>query len=481
MAQSLGQDVPHARHAARRLFKKDMGYKLDPRNWPEGLANAFDWYRDAVQFPEMAPRAAEVERRAKELDIDLSRPVTLDEFIELFVAGKQVTTDFTAGGKFVKWINRMVPFVNAGIQGPRANIRAFRRNPQKYALRNLLYLTIPSLFLWWRHKDEEWWKTMDYREKFLHWHFPVPLPSGGTVMVRIPRAFEPGMIFSALPEVALDSWYLDDPESASAWFDLFVQSATPPYRPPLLEEYIEQKENLDRFWDMPLVTRGEEEKYPFEQYNDYTSKFSIWVGKHWPTKKDEFGARPGLSPKRIDHAIRGVFGPMGGDFVGAIGLGSKDINTYWEPSRLPVVGRMFMRNAPYGTRSPYIERVYDALEEAQRFQRSDFMDETHDQRERRLLLDDAAKALTAAGWIRRYSPTQELSTEITQEMLSLAKEAIERLGDEIPISAADRGKFRRFRQQYEREKERQEGKEPTTTARPPGAPRPPTPPRRPRG
>ena len=95
-----------------------------------------------------------------------------------------MTTDFTAVGEFSRFVNRMVPFHNAAIQGPRANLRAGKRNPQKFALRGL-QLTAATMLLWWRNKDEEWWKEMDYREKFLNWHQKITLPDGREELVRI--------------------------------------------------------------------------------------------------------------------------------------------------------------------------------------------------------------------------------------------------------------------------------------------------------
>lgn len=70
MTQSLGQDIPQTRLAARRLFQGRVVRTVDPRN-------LFEFYRDLVQFPEAAPRVAEMRLLAKRIGWEPDQPMNL--------------------------------------------------------------------------------------------------------------------------------------------------------------------------------------------------------------------------------------------------------------------------------------------------------------------------------------------------------------------------------------------------------------------
>ncbi len=436
MAQALGQDIPHTRLAARRLHQGRTIRTLDPRNW-------FEFYRDLVQAPEAAPRLAELQATARDIGWEPGQNMTLDQSLQLLLAAKQVTTDFTAAGSLSRMLNRIVPFHNAAIQGPRANLRAARRNPAKFMARGL-QLTALSLLLWYENKDKEWYKTLPYRDRYLHWWFDGPEDE----LIRLPRAFEVGMVFAALPEMALDAWYRQEPEQALRWFETMWQTSRPAGvggarfgglpvlypEMPLAEEILEQAANRDFFFDRPLVPMGEERKPPEEQYSEFTSRAAIMLG-------DLFN----ISPRRIDHAIQGVFGYVGGDILDLIGLGPPDVERERELSDLPIVGRAFRRGGEVGTRSLQIDTLYDKLEQAQLRQASDKHPETEEERQQRLLLNDAAQAVTALTYIRARTGSVEQRRAITREAQAIAEAALERIGQ--PATPEARAPFAESRRQ----------------------------------
>ena len=430
MAQPLGQDLPQASRAARRLFHGRTARTLDPRNW-------FDWYRDLVQAPESAPRVAELKLLSAEIGWQPGEPMTVDQSFRLLLAAKQVTTDFTAAGEFSRFVNRMVPFHNAAIQGPRANLRAGKRNPQKFALRGL-QLTAATMLLWWRNKDEEWWKEMDLREKFLHWHFSVTLPDGREEIVRIPRGFEVGLVFSAFPEMLLDAWHSKDPKSVIAFMKVAFQTMMPPLTPPGLEEIYEQGANRDTFFDTPIVPRGQQNLPAEEQFNEFTSRAAITMGQIFK-----------VSPRRIDHGIRGMFGPVGSDLVELVGLGAAGIERENELADTPIFGRLFVRGGT--TRSRSIDELYDALEAARKTQYSNVREENAIQRQQRLLLEDASKAVTALSYVRRFTPSVLDRRTLSTEANALARAALQEIGEE---GRPARGPFRVGRIQAETRRER---------------------------
>ncbi len=403
MAQPLGQDIPHTRRAARRLFAGRKQQLLDPRNW-------YDGFRDLVQFPESAPRTAELKLVAEEIGWKPGTPMSFSQSLRLLTALKQVTTDFTAAGEISRVMNQIVPFHNAAIQGPRASLRALKRNPGKFAWRGA-QMTALTLMLWWLHKDEEWWQEMDARERATYWHFPV----GDDLLVRIPRSFEIGQFFSALPEALADAAYRADPEAMTEWFTTTFQVSKPPVLPVPVSEALEQAANKDMYFGRPIVTQANQRKPAEEQFNEYTTRVAIALGRIF-----------NQSPQRIDHAISSAFGPVGGDVLSVLGLGAKEIPREKEASDLPVVGRLFARGGQAGTRPRSVDKLYQALDKAEQRQHSDRRQETEAQRQQRLQLSDAAQAVSALIYVRQYTPENEKRRELTREMLRLAADAVER-------------------------------------------------------
>jgi len=426
MAQSLGQDIPHSRLAARRLFQGKTVRTLDPRNW-------FEWYRDFVQFPETAPRVAELRAMAKDIGWRPGQPMSLDQSLQLLLASKQVTTDFTAAGELARAANRMVPFLNAAIQGPRANIRAGRRNKQKFALRGL-QLTMATLALWWLNKDEEWFKELDPRERFLHWWFPV-----GDELVRLPRPFEVGLVFGALPEALVDGWYRAEPDRVREWLKVFGESSTPNLMPVIPNIIAEQLANERFHFDTPIVPMGEQQKPAEEQFNEYTSRVAITVGRMFD-----------VSPRRVDHAIQGMFGYVAGDVLRVIGLGAPGTDRESEVADIPVFGRLFRPGGQTGSTPASIDDVYDLLAEAQKKQHSEREPETRTERQRRLMLTDAAQAISAIYYIRSESQSTQDRRSLTFEAMEIAQEVLEA----VESDRTTRGRFAAYRRKAQSREER---------------------------
>jgi hypothetical protein len=442
MAQPLGQDIPHTRRAARRLFQGRTIRYMDPRNW-------FDWYRDFIQFPEGAPRVAELRLVAQEIGWQPGTPMTLEQSFELLRASKQVTVDFSAAGEFGRVMNRVAPFHNSAIQGPRATLRAARRNPQLFAWRGLQFVAM-TLLLWWRYKDEPWYREMDYRERFLHWHFPIDI-DGREELIRIPRSFEIGMFFSALPEMIFDAWYHQEPEQVAEWFRTLDDVARPNIEPVLLKAAREQWQNKQ--WpDRPIVPQALENKRDKEQFTEFTSRAAIEIGQVFD-----------VSPARIDHLIRAVGGPVSGDLIEVLGYGPKGVDRQGEPSDLPIVGRIFQRGGAVGIQPRVVREMYDLVEEMQKVANSDIETEARAARRMRLQLEDAANAVSALLNVRRYTPLTRDRDHLTQQARAIAADAIEA----FEKTEFNRGRFRRAEARAVRDRRRMEQARHREQRRPP--------------
>jgi len=62
-------------------------------------------------------------------------------------------------------------------------------------------LITPTVGLWLINHNQDWYKDLSEEDKVKWWHFQIP---GTDDIVRIPKPFDWGMIFGALPEVILN-------------------------------------------------------------------------------------------------------------------------------------------------------------------------------------------------------------------------------------------------------------------------------------
>lgn len=416
--QVLAQDIKRARRAARRVSQTPVRRIFDVRT-------PFEAIQGLIQRVETAPRLAELRRIADDVNWQPGTPMSLDQATEMLLAAKQVTTDFSASGTFSRAANQMIPFYNAAIQGPRANLRALRRNPRKMVTRGLLGLTIPTLLQWWWHKDEEWYKELPWREKYLFWYIPV----GEDTLLRIPRAFEIGLIFGSMPEAFVDAWYREDSEAATEWFKTAFATLIPDLLPVLPREALAQASNWDRFWERPVVSRRLIDKPPEEQFTPFTSRAAIFLG-------DMFN----ISPSRIDHAIRGVGGGVPMDLIQTLGLGPSGVDRESEAADLPIIGRMFRRGGKLGARALSIDKVYDALDDAYTIQASDRIEESRKQRAQRLMFEDAARTISNLMVVRSLEGSTDRRNKLFKEALAIAHEALAATKLDWPVSGRFQGR-----------------------------------------
>ena len=413
MAQMLSQDIAHTRRAARRLFETTGMQILDVRNW-------WDYVREVLQFPESATRIAEVKSIMRDLNLRPGDPISFTDSIKILLAGKEVTTDFSSGGNFGRQINLYLPFFNPTIMGLRAMLRAAKRNPKKFLLRGLA-LTALSLIAWWLAKDTKWWKrALTTREKLIYWWFESNV-GGRKELVRIPMPYELGLIFGGIPVSMMDAAYRKDPKMAIEFFRVALDVMLPNFLPPIINESVSQMMNKDLFWETPIVKKGLERKPAKEQYTEYTTKAAIYMGQLFD-----------ISPDRIDHAIRGLFGPVGIDFVSLFGKGSRERNIEKEPADIPLVGTLFKRGGPMGTNPRVVQEMYETLEEAQLKQASDETPETPKERELRLMLSDAADAVSAMNYISKQTEDVDIRRKLNGMRVKFAVEAMRRYKAEIP-------------------------------------------------
>ncbi len=267
---------------------------------------------------------------------------------------QDVTTNFTRHGVYAKYLNQLIPFFNAAIQGPDKIIRTFKERPIEAAIRTVAYLTIPAIGLWWKYKDEDWYENLPDYEKVNYLHFRVP----GTedTIVRLPVPFELGHIFQSMPVAALDAAYNERPEDFTGSLVNILDQANPFGSRwliggiPAVGIAVQLIANKD--WaGRPIVPMSAQGRLPADQYGPYTTELMKHIGKAL-----------NVSPAKLEYAVDSLSGGLyrrtirGAEVI----AGQRDYETGL--SDMPVLGTLFTRD-PYAPQAQ-IERFYkrrDAL------------------------------------------------------------------------------------------------------------------------
>jgi len=415
MAQPLGQDSRPTVRAARRIKNGGEWNAFSAGDW-------YDWIKQVLQFTELSSRVTEMKLVAKDIGWDVSQPVTEEIMHKLMQVGKRATTDFTQAGAYARAINQAVPFFNAAIQGPVAHIRALNANPRKFMMRGLA-MSAFALVNWYRNKDEDWWLEMPISERYGHTYIPLP----GGELLRIPRAFEADGLFMAMPEALIDAWYAEDPKAVIGWFKEWLGSVMPDFLPVPVKAIGENLANYDMFRDRPIVSRGQQDLPPAEQYGVYTSRVAITLGRIFNVSW--------ASPYKIDHAVRSFFGGVGTDLVGLLGRGDNSvIKRDWEAADTPVFGTLFQLGGQKAGRPKSLDALHQHYQDALQKSRSRFYEETPLERQQRLMMADGVRAQMVLNHVKLNTASRDARAELEKEQIAIAREI---------VGLVEQGKFNR--------------------------------------
>lgn len=224
--------------------------------------------------------------------------------------------DFDRRGWGLAPVARMIPFLNASLQGldktARVMITPFAKRVLGQALTfedqnamgqavkawaRLGALTTMGLglhALMSRHEDYD---EISATTRATHW-----MVKAGDKWVAIPKPFELATVLN-LGEAAYDAFAKKDPTAASRYVDSLFQVVAPPSiieGNPAIRSYFEIKSNTDFFSGNPIVPEHLKALEPWLQYTARTSELSKTLG-------DWFN----MSPLVIDHLITAQFGSWG--------------------------------------------------------------------------------------------------------------------------------------------------------------------------
>lgn len=281
-------------------------------------------------------------------------------------AAAETPIDFLRAGADGRMWNAFEPFYNVGLQDPSAFFRAFKARPRGTLIKSLSYFTVPSLANWAKNHDNPDWRNLPEYEKllFLHPHQVGGKGNGGR-FVRMPQA--PGiftLLFSYLPQKALDAVYGEDPEAGKKFIRHLVSETPLKYTPltlateeeegkfdflldilpQALQPALELRANRVPFTDRPAVSRRLAGRLPEDRFTETTTSAAQVIGQTGPGK-----ALGG--PAAVDFLIQRYTGSLGSEIIRAA-----------QPARKRVLAN---RGIPKSIRDiPVIRSVVGALTSA---------------------------------------------------------------------------------------------------------------------
>lgn len=321
------------------------------------IKNPIEALRAMSEATEMATRLAEYDNARKgytglgdRLFGKERKPLSAREAA---LESRDITLDFSRRGTHTKRFNQAVAFFNATIQGADKMARAFKEDPRGMTVKTMLYITLPSVMLWFMNKDDERYQELPQWEKDTFWIIP-----GKENMYRIPKPFEAGVLFGTAFERMLQ--YMDDEKNGrkSVGFKGFGErvydSLMPSFMPTAVIPIYEAMSNHSFFRQRNIIPQSQENLPARLQYGANTSEVAKFVGD-----------KINVSPYIVDNTIRGYGGGLAG--LGLSGIdavsGAKENNASKKWYEAP--GLRGFTAAPYQS-SNSVQRVYDDYKEQEK-------------------------------------------------------------------------------------------------------------------
>jgi len=218
--------------------------------------------------------------------------------------------DFSMGGSapVVRFLTQSVPFLNARLQGLYKLGRSAKEDPRRFAT-VAMAVSMASLGLLAAYADDEDWKRREDWDRDSYWWFKI-----GETAYRIPKPFEVGAI-GTLAERTAEAMFSEEMDSkrfmeriSHMISQTFAIDPVPQAFKPLLDIYA----NKDGFTGRAIESQADQRLRPEDRYSERTSEVARFLGQMGlpdPARLMK-GEYVGLSPKQIDHLLRGYFSWM---------------------------------------------------------------------------------------------------------------------------------------------------------------------------
>lgn len=269
--------------------------------------------------------------------------------------------DYSLKGNFalIGTMIDMLPFFNARLQGMSKLVRAGKAGDNDQVLKVLsanlamkgAKVAAFSLALAAMNDDDERYQELADWDKDANWHF-----FAGEEHLRLPKPFELGIVFGTMPERLLHTATGTQTGGdlgqsvAHAVFNTLALNPIPQMALPFAEVMV----NKSFFKDAPIEGMADENKQAQDRYNAYTSDTAKAIG-------DAFN----VSPKKVEHLIKGYTGTIGGYVLGASDIMARQImgveSADTPLSRYPVIKSFYQGSGPQSS-TKFATEFYEALD-----------------------------------------------------------------------------------------------------------------------
>jgi nitroreductase len=265
----------------------------------------------------------------------------------------------------VLFLNSMIPFLSANIQGLDVLFRAFkgqmgyneRLKVQEKLLKRGVMVALMTGAYAMAMDDDETYENARPSERYSNWFVPIPGVEGS---LRVPIPFELGLIFKVLPEALIRAAASDEKGSdiVGDMKDMLMKSI-PGDIPLVLKPAIETMANYSFFTNSAVVGARLSGLDSAEQYTDKT-----------PELLKALGAL-GISPAKAEYLVRGYTGSLG---IGLLGFTDAVFSParfaerieMGQPKDFPLLGRLLQPTDG----GALIDKAYNTVEDARIAQRT---------------------------------------------------------------------------------------------------------------
>ena len=290
-------------YADSDAYKKQLGDAMIELTHSGGLLfsgkKAIDKYQKLLEKSENVNRMAEYKIAYKQ-----AIEKGMDEYNAGLYAAYQSRDllDFAVGGKYIKALNNLIPFLNAGVQGVSRGIKGAYENPTQFLIKTTIFTVLPTIImkgLVHAMGDDDDYDELSPWQRDFFWNFKIPIYDG---WISIPKPFENGMIAS-LTDRMID-YGRGRNNAMDGYSGSLLKSLVPVDESSWLgfiKPIVEIVENRDSFRDTNIIPTWDVDRIRGERESD---KNASRIGKLVSDAIFTISSAD-INPNNIDHFIKG--------------------------------------------------------------------------------------------------------------------------------------------------------------------------------
>ena len=345
---------------AREQVKKLGGVVLDQKGWQKlsgQLATVWNAYSELGDRAENVNRVALYDRLIAQGKSHAEASFMARDLMDFSMSGNHAV---------VRFLTQSVPFLNARLQGLYKLGRAAHDNPRRFAA-VAGAVSMASLALLAIYGDDDDWKKREDWDRDSYWWFKI-----GDTAFRIPKPFEVGAIGTLAERSAelMLSKEMTNRRFMDRLGHMLAQTFAFDPMPQAFKPLVDIYSNQDSFTGRAIESQADQRLRPQDRYDERTSEVARLLGSWGLPDPVRFlkGEWSELSPKQVDHLLRGYFSWAGATAASvADTLARPALDRGERPEmRLKdvfVVGN-FVESLPTGS-SRYVTQMYEQARQAE--------------------------------------------------------------------------------------------------------------------